>query len=559
MARKRRSRKPSATKTKNPTRERKDLKKLYERLEVERAPYLKRARLNAKLTIPSLMTPDGNSDGDDLYIPYQSIGAEGINTMAEKTVRTLLPPNAPFFMTKLDDYTVEDLARDATARSKVEKAINERDRAVHAEVEALYVRSTVGEAVRQLLVAGNVLCVLPNKGTLRTYRLDRYVVQRASNGEFLQAITKEMIAYDTLPQEIKDTLEEEKMSAISAAAPSETDEDGNPKEVEVYTHFWLEGKFHHTAQYVETIEVEGTRGRWPVEVSGIMPLRMTALDGESYGRARIDEYVGDLTTVEGLQRAIVEASAAASKVNILVSPTGVTRAEDVANAENLDVITGRPEDIHVLQMDKRADLAIAQATLQDTTQRLGRAFLMLSSVQRNAERVTAEEIRGMAGELESVLGGFYSLLSNEFQLPFVRRLIDRMERQQKIPKLSAIKGPDGKPVAAPKITAGLEALGRGQDLTELRGFAQDIAEVLGPEAIPRYLNVDDLIRRLATARNMDADGLIKSPEDRQQEIAEDEQRQTKALQQQTMARMVEGAAKPVTEAVLNNAQEPPQA
>lgn len=550
MARRKNSQKPQE--------ERKNLKALYERLEIEREPYLKRARLNAKLTIPSLMTPDGNSDGDDLYIPYQSIGAEGVNTMAEKTVKTLLPPNAPFFMTKLDDYTIEDLAQDPDARSQVEKRLNERDRSVHAEVEALYIRSTVGEAVRQLLVAGNVLCVLPNEGTLRTYRLDRYVVQRAANGEFLQAITKELLAYDSLPQAIKDTLEDEANTPITASAPSELDAEGKPKEVEVYTHFWLEGKYHHTAQYVYGIEVEGTRGRWPVEVSGIMPLRMTALDGESYGRARIDEYVGDLTTVEGLQKAIVQASAAASKVNILVDPTGVTRSDDIAKAENLDVITGRVNDVSVLQMDKRADLQVAQQTLQDTTQRLGRAFLMLSSVQRNAERVTAEEIREMAGELESVLGGFYSLLSNEFQLPFVRRLIDRMERQKKIPKISSIKGPDGKPVAAPTITAGLEALGRGQDLTELRGFAQDIATVFGPEAVPRFLNADDLIRRLATSRNMDADGLIKTPEDRQREAQEEEQKQQQALQQQTMAKVVEGAAKPVTQAALGGAPQPPK-
>ena len=38
-----------------------------------------------------------------------------------------------------------------------------------------------------------------------------------------------------------------------------------------------------------------------------------------------------------------------------------------------------------------------------------RLLLLNSSVQRNAERVTAEEVRYMAQELETALGGVYSI------------------------------------------------------------------------------------------------------------------------------------------------------
>lgn len=48
--------------------------------------------------------------------------------------------------------------------------------------------------------------------------------------------------------------------------------------------------------------------------------------------------------------------------------------------------------------------------------------LLNSAVQRNGERVTAEEIRYVAGELEDTLGGVYSLLSQELQLSLIRRV-----------------------------------------------------------------------------------------------------------------------------------------
>jgi hypothetical protein len=82
----------------------------------------------------------------------------------------------------------------------------------------------------------------------------------------------------------------------------------------------------------------------------------------------------------------------------MVSPTGLTNKKQVAQADNGDVITGREEDVHVLQSNKNADFATADNTMQGVMQRLARAFLVTSAVVRQAERVTAEEVsQGRAG------------------------------------------------------------------------------------------------------------------------------------------------------------------
>ena len=154
---------------------------------------------------------------------------------------------------------------------------------------------------------------------------------------------------------------------------------------------------------------------------------------------------------------------------------------------------------------------------------------MNSAVQRNGERVTAEEVRYMAGELEDALGGVYSILSQEFQLPFVSRIIDRMTKKKTLPAL-----PKG--VVKPTIVTGLEALGRGHDLNKYNMFLQALTP-LGPEVIAKYMNAGDYVKRVGTALGIDMNGLVKDDEQQAQEQQMAEQQ----AQEQQMMEMAKGA------------------
>ena len=61
-----------------------------------------------------------------------------------------------------------------------------------------------------------------------------------------------------------------------------------------------------------------------------MALRLIVVDGEAYGRSYVEEYLGDIKSLEGLTKAIVEGSAAMAKLLIFVSPNGTTRKRTVA-------------------------------------------------------------------------------------------------------------------------------------------------------------------------------------------------------------------------------------
>ena len=518
--------------------------KKYENLSSTRTTYLDRAREAAKLTIPSLVPDAGHSSATKLYTPYQGVGARGVNNLASKLLLSLLPPNAPFFAMRLDDFTIQELAQSEGARAKVDEALNKYERAVMTEIENSGMRSPIFEALKQLIVAGNVLLYLPPEGGARVFPLSRYVVKRDPMGEVIEVIVKETMSRATLPEDIQEML---------GAKEGDLKDQDNKKtdEINLYTKMYREGNKYILYQELDGMIVPNSQGKYPLDKAPMMPLRWTRIDGEDYGRSYVEEYIGDLISLEGLSKAILEASAVSAKVVFMVAPNGTTRARDIAKAENGAIVSGNAAEVSTLQVQKQADMSIASNTAATITERLSFAFLMNSAVQRAGERVTAEEVRYMAGELEDALGGVYSILSQEFQLPLVNRIIARMTKNKKLPAL-----PKG--VANPTIVTGLEALGRGHDMNKYQMFLQALMP-LGPQAVSQFMNVSDYITRVGTALGIDMDGLIKSQEQMQQEQQQSQERQQQ-MQMMEMAKAASGpvakeAAGAVRQAVAGNGEE----
>lgn len=486
----------------------------YERLASDRLTFLDRARRCSELTIPTLVPPQAHSKSTIYYTPWQGIGARGVNNLASKLLLSLLPPNSPFFRLIIDDFSRDELTGRPDAKAVVDEGLSKIERAVQSEIEGTGLRSPVFLALKHLIVAGNVLVYLPKEG-FRIWRLDSFVVKRDVMGNVLDVIAKDEVSPYSLSKTEYELLDEQSETEQSEEAELE-------RTVKVYTRWYRcddENERVHWKMYQEINGqiVPGSEGRFPVDRPPFMALRWNAIDGEDYGRSYVEEYMGDLISLEGLSKAIVEASAVAAKVVFLLNPNGVTRQQDVSKAESGDVIIGKADDVTSLQTDKQADMRIAYEAAKTITERLSFAFLMNSSVQRNAERVTAEEVRFMASELEDALGGVYSILSQEFQLPLVNRLMDRMTKAKKLPAL-----PKG--VVKPAIVTGLEALGRGHDLNKYLTMMKAL-QPLGEQVLAQYLNPGDYISRVATSLGVDPAGLVKSQEQMAQEQQQAQQQQ----------------------------------
>ena len=493
------------------------IKSKYDRYRGEREHYLQRGRESSLYTIPSLLPDQDHRASTELLTPFQSIGAEGVNNLSSKLLLSLLPPNAPFFRLVVDNSELEALLADK--RSEAEEGLAKIERMVMQEIEVRGLRVPISEALKQLIVAGNVLIYLPPEGQIRVFRLDRYVVKRDSMGNPLEIITKESLSPLSLPERARE---------IIADPESE-----NPtKDLDLYTCIKWTGKNWKIHQELEGQIVPGSEGSFTKDKNPFIALRFTHMDGEDYGRGYVEEYLGDLKSLESLTQSIVEGSAAAAKVLFLVRPNGTTRVKTLAESPNGAIVTGDDNDVSSLQLGKSQDFNIAQQTIQMLQTRLSRVFLMNSSIRRDAERVTAEEIRVARQELEIALGGVYAILSQEFQLPLVEILMHRMAKEKKIPKLpgDALK---------PLIVTGVEALGRGEDLNKLGMFLQSLAP-LGEQAMAE-LNISDYITRLAGSLGIDTEGLIKSEEQKQVEQQAAMQQQQAMQNQQLMGRIAEKA------------------
>lgn len=473
------------------------LKSRFNKLDSDRQAVLDRARKCSELTIPSLLPPEGSDDNTEFTTPYQGLGAIGVNNLAAKLLLTLLPPNQPFFKLGVDDFTLQEFGDET--RAEVEKSLNRIERAIFNEVETKAIRVPSFSIFKHLAVTGNIATYQPDEGGLRIFRLDQYVVERDSMGNLVEIIIKEIVSPLALPEEIRTFV-------LSQTSDSEESDDDSNKDVELYTQVKLneDGTKWLLTQEVKGEAIPDSEGEYKLEDNPYQALRWSHDVGTAYGRGFVEEYLGDLLTLEALSKAITEDSVIASRTIFLVNPTGMTNAKKFRDAKNGDVIEGIPDDIGTAKVDRHSDLQLVLNRIATLEQRLSRAFLMFEAIQRDAERVTAEEIRRLAQELENSLGGVYSVLTQEFQLPLIKRIMKQMVKAKRIPELP-------KEVAEPKIVTGIDGLGRGNDLESLRMFA-DTGMLLGQETFVQSVQPLDFLTRVGTALGFDMDGLLKTQE-----------------------------------------------
>lgn len=488
----------------------------YAKLETERQSYTDRAEKCAKYTIPMAFPKKTDNANTNYETPYQSIGARGVNNMVSKLMLALFPPNAPFFRLSLGDEVLNAMGDDINTIQQYEEQLSKLERRIVSYMETHQVRTTAWEALIQLIIAGNVLIFLPPaEGGMRIYRLNNYVVSRDGIGTVKEIVARETLTYGSLPLELQ----------------SKMNVEGKEDEaVDIYTHTYLEGDNYLSYQEIDGEIIAGSEQTYPRDASPWIALRLKKTDGESYGRSFVDEYLGDLKVLEALSKSVAEVAAVASNILYLVNPNAVTRISELSKAKSGDFVRGKIEDIQVLQVNKTSDLQITQVAIQTIEGRLSYAFLLNSAVQRNAERVTAEEIRYVANELEDTVGSIYSILSQEFQLPLVKRFMLQMTREGYIPDM-----PQGSQGVEPMITTGIEALGRGHDLTKLDTFIR-YAQVF-PEAFQTRVKQGAILSQIATALGIDGSSVVKSEEEYQQEMMAMQQAQ---MEQQVAPQVANG-------------------
>ena len=476
----------------------------YDRLSSTRSQFLNTAIECAELTLPYLLTDDTSTTNSRkrLPMPWQSIGAKNVVSLASKLMLALLPPQTTFFKLQVRDDKLGEMDS-PEIRSELDLSFSKIERIIMDFIAASNDRVVVHQAIKHLIVGGNSLIFMGKDG-LKNFPLNRFVVNRDGNGSVIEIVTKEMISKELLGDIANDSKR--------VVDDSESKDD----DVDVYTYVRLDNGRWVWHQEVFDKVIPGSRSTAPKNASPWLPLRFNTVDGEDYGRGRVEEFLGDYRALDALSQALIEGSAAAAKVVFMVSPSSTTKPATLAKAGNGAIIQGRPDDVSVVQVGKTADFATAANLAQQIERRVGEAFLQLNI--RQSERTTAEEVRLTQLELEQQLGGLFSLLTVEFLVPYLNRIMLVLQRNGQLPKIP-------KDFVRPQIVAGVNALGRGQDRESLANFMGTIAQTLGPEALMKYINPSEVVKRLAAAQGIDALNLIKSEEQLNQEMQQQQQDQ----------------------------------
>ena len=487
----------------------------YSQLTRNRTQFLHTAVECSRLTLPYLVQEDLSSrpEHQKLHTPWQSVGSKSVVNLAAKLMLALLPPQTSFFKFQIrDDKLGVEFPREV--KSELDLSFAKMERMTMDYINASTDRVVVHQALKHLIVSGNALIFMGKDG-LKNYPLNRFVVNRDGNGNVCEIVTKELISRKMLDVDLPESL------------PNSPGDDGystgsKDQDVEVYTYVRLDnnGRWVWHQEAFDKI-LPNSRSTAPKNTSPWLVLRFNTVDGEDYGRGRVEEFLGDIRSLEGLSQALVEGSAAAAKVVFLVSPSSTTKPKTIADAGNGAIVQGRPDDVGVIQVGKTADFRTAAEQMQNLERRINEAFLVLQV--RQSERTTAEEVRLTQMELEQQLGGLFSLLTVEFLIPYLNRTLHILQRNKDLPKIP-------KDVVRPQIIAGVNALGRGQDQQTLVQFAQTLASTMGPEIMAKFLDPGEYVKRLAAASGIDVLNLVKTPET----MAQEKQQQMQQMQQQEL-------------------------
>jgi hypothetical protein len=505
----------------------------YAELQGGRSQFLDVARECSRLTLPYLVKDDDSGETHKrLPTPWQSVGAKSVVNLTSKLMLALLPPQTTFFKLQVrDDKLGTELPLEV--KSEMELSFSKMERMVMDYINASNDRVVLNQALKHLIVSGNALVYMHKEG-LKCFPLNRFVVNRDGNGSVHEIVTKELISKKLLGFDIP----EQKPNAVGHDG---VNSNGKDDDVEVYTYVRMDEKSGRWTWHQEIDDkiVPGSRSTAPKSASPWLVLRFANVDGEDYGRGRVEEFLGDFKSLEALSQALVEGSSAAAKVIFTVSPSSTTKPAALERAGNGAIIQGRPDDIGVVQVGKTADFRTASEMASNIERRLQDAFLILAV--RQSERTTAQEVQLTQLELEQQLGGLFSLLTEEFLRPYLARTMLVLQRSGQLPKIP-------KEYVRPQIVAGVNALGRGQDQQALTQFITTIAQTMGPEAIQKYIDPAEYLKRLAAAQGIDYLGLIKSPEQLQGEM---QQQQQQATQQSLVDQAGQLASSPMADPSKN--------
>lgn len=485
-------------------------------LDNKRTGLITRCERYAELTLPHVCPKEGYDEGSqELSGDYQSVGAQAANNLVNKMMLAMFAPSRPFMRFELNPI---EKAKILSALGVDESAFREECSVAEKDairlLDSMSIRPKLFDLFQHLIITGNA-CRYMDGDSTRILGIKDYVVRRNNKGVMVELLIREKADVCDLPADVQ-----------PFAGKRQPDDD-------VYYYRWWKkkGNVYLETQYIDDtlITVSKYAGKYKPEDMPVQAHTWQLPDKRHYGVGQVEHYIGDLEAMSMLSEAELNGAILASEFRWLVNPGGQTNAADFKTSANGDAIPGVEGDLVLVSAGQAAGAVQVVGSINERyIRRVGAGFLLTAGVQRDAERVTAEEIRLLANELETSLGGIYSRLAVDLQLPLAYFLMKRTGG-------GIFKDSDFEPV----IVTGLDALSRNGDLENTQLFIQDVIQITSmPPEVLAYLKMDAIFSDLAAGRGLKGSQYVRT----EAEVQQAQQKNQQAAQEQQSELMAQEAA-----------------
>ena len=399
-----------------------DLEGVWSTLEADKGEVIKRSETYARWTLPYVCPEDNTSDSTQRK-SFVYNGARYASHLANRVVDTMFPSDRPFFALSLTPESELKMAETTSPEDRA--ALKDTFRESTALIEKLamrkmgmtHYRPVAVQAAEHVIVTGNA-CILRNdEGERVVYGIKDFCVRRDLTGNLLHAILRDSKKFDSLDADVQKKVIEKNPAIVSDKETTVT----------LYTYFYRENDKWHSIQGIDTCTLEDTVRSYSDEAMPLIALTWSLSRGDSYGRGLVEAHATMFNQIDVLTESAIDLVGIASDIKWLVNPASGIDIEEWNNAPRGAYVPGKEGDVMMTEFRGRDELEVIHAQVLHLNRELGMIFLSGNSSTRDAERVTAEEIRFNARELNTAFGGIYSRLAVSWQQREADYLIAKLD------------------------------------------------------------------------------------------------------------------------------------
>lgn len=351
-----------------------------------------------------------------------SLPNRAVKNFNTKQKKALFPSNRPFFV-----YDLPIQQRQILEANNTEKLAMDRATEVAAGWALEFLQNTkklyslLPNLFDALTVTANGMLFMGHKKEDKAVFISpaNFVVRRTQSGDEREAIIREVIALTDLSPELQTVVKEHYKMPEEAFSNKKVEQpELHTIQKFTYVEFCEDGSCKYT-EYVENIRVGDTK-TVPKEEPRFIIIAPNRPEGANYGVGIVQQCLPSILQAYGGHKAVANVNALIGEAKYYTRPNmvgGIRQAQ--AGGSGKYIVVNNPDDIGMLPMTN-INIAPSELAISMAREEIAKTFIMTGDAVRDAERVTAFEIRKMADDITSVHDNWLADIAEQLQEKLVQ-------------------------------------------------------------------------------------------------------------------------------------------